>query len=383
MRWLAALLALSVAVPTVAEDDKPAWVGVWEGRVGNSPVRLCMDVWGDTHARGAYYYLSQLEPISLSEADGEGGWIERYGDEEAEWNFTELSGTAMRGNWRRLRVVHPFALTPVPWSKGEWDGPCDSVTFMAPRLGGGTVADEPAELNGWRYTRRTYRPPAHFTDEMKATSFAFAPERPGDRAILDWLDGHVPKGTMDDASAECVAGAIASVGSDGYFEEIVVPTMVSRSFLIVRENSDTYCGGAHPNAYYQHFIFDRDSGAKVDLFGWLNDKAREHRPADTVGDSYDTVLPDLRKLIVKHDPSEGVLEDEEFTEEEGLDEECRDVAESQEFWTLGVSRDGMLFVPSVPHVATVCMATYTVPWRELTPFLSAEGRAGVARLRAD
>ena len=63
------------------------------------------------------------------------------------------------------------------------------------------------------------------------------------------------------------------------------------------------------------------------------------------------------------------------------DAECRDVARDQEFWTFGLSRDGMLFVPSLPHVAAACQATYTVPWSELKPFLNETGRAGLARLR--
>ena len=78
MRWLAALLAL-LATPAAAQDA-PAWAGAWEGRVGTFPVRLCIDSWGDQPARGAYYYLSQLEPIALSEEDGEGGELGLGGD---------------------------------------------------------------------------------------------------------------------------------------------------------------------------------------------------------------------------------------------------------------------------------------------------------------
>ena len=40
-RWLAPLLAV-LATPAAAQEA-PAWVGLWEGRVGTDPVKLCID----------------------------------------------------------------------------------------------------------------------------------------------------------------------------------------------------------------------------------------------------------------------------------------------------------------------------------------------------
>ena len=382
MPWLAAILPLLVAAP--AEPDKPAWVGVWEGNVGSYPVRLCMDQWGDGPGRGAYYYLSTLEPLSLSEQDGEGGWIEHGPDDpDALWSFTEQTGERLRGTWRKGARSLPFELKPVTWTKGEWDGPCDSAAFFEPRLAPGTITSEPDEIGGWRFTRQSYLPPRQFKDEVTVESFTFTPEQPGDRAILGRLAAHLPRGTMEDDATECIAGAVASVGADGYFGEFLVPAEVGRTYLTVRENSDTYCGGAHPNAFYQFMTFDRQSGQEIDLAEWLNDAAREHHPAENELESYDTLLPAFRKLIVKHEPQEGFPEADSEEEPGPLDEECRQVSEDTEFWTFGFRREGMMFVPSVPHVATPCMGTFTVPWSELAPYLSAEGRAGLARLRGD
>jgi hypothetical protein len=178
---------------------------------------------------------------------------------------------------------------------------------------------------------------------------------------------------------------LASVGADGYFGEFIYLAEIGPSFLTVHENSDTYCGGAHPNAFFQSTTFDRQSGKEVNLAEWLNDAAREHHtvvPGSALPEieGYDTLRPVLRKLIVKHEPQEGFPEAD--SDEPGpLDEECRDVAEETELWTFGFRREGMMFVPSVPHVATPCMGTYTVPWDELAPYLSAQGRIGLTRLR--
>ena len=379
MPWLGAILPLLMVAPG-SVPDKPVWVGVWEGTVGTYPVRLCMDQWGDGPGRGAYYYLSALEPLSLTEDDDEIAWIEHGPDDpDARWAFTQQSEERLRGSWTKASRRLPFDLKPIAWTKGEWDGTCDSAAFMGPRLLPGTIATEPEDVGGWRYTRQIYSPPRQFKDEVSAESFTFTPEQPGDSKILEWLASHLPRGTMEDDATECIAGAVASVGADGYFGEFLYPIEVGRSFLTVYENSDTYCGGAHPNAFFQYKTFDRQSGQEINLARWLNDAGREHHPAENELDSYDTLLPALRKLIVKHQPQEGFPEAD--THEPGpLDAECLEVAEEQEFWTFGFRREGMLFVPSVPHVATPCMGTFIVPWSELMPYLSAEGRAGVARL---
>src|SRR5690606_24333095 len=126
---------------------------------------------------------SRLEPIALNEEEGwEGGWTERAAgsDETAFWEMNDFDGRRIRGTWYQGRRELPIALDPVAWSEGEWGGPCSSAAFLAARVGGGEVRGEPAELDGWRYTRQSYRPAAHFADEVSIESFAFAPEQPGD-----------------------------------------------------------------------------------------------------------------------------------------------------------------------------------------------------------
>jgi hypothetical protein len=376
-RWLAALLAL-FAVPATAQDA-PAWVGVWEGRVGTYPVRLCIDVWGDQPARGAYYYLSQFEPIAITEEGGEGGWIERApdGEQQALWEFAQQDGRQLRGTWRQGRRRLPFELTPIAWITANEDGPCGSDRFLAPRAAGGEVLSKPAEFDGWRYTALTYRPPAHFADELFLESFAFAPERPGDAAILAALAKEMPDASRPAPYLRCMGDSIAVNGRDGYYSNALKPLLVSPDWLAAHESYDVYCGGAHPSHGFFHRTFDRQSGEEVELARWLGETAIEHKTYEGDEDGYDLVRPALRELILAH----GVSDDGPLTaEDESYEAECREAASDQEFWTFGLSRVGMLFVPSLPHVIAACQATYTVPWPELESFLNEAGRAGLARL---
>lgn len=362
-RWLAACAALALAAPAAAQD-KPAWVGVWEGRVGTSPVRLCIDVLGsDGRARGSYYYLSRLEPISLSDDDSEGGWTEQAAgsDETALWEFAEQTGARLRGTWRQDRRNLPFELAPVAWSEGEWGGPCSSATFLEPRVRSPEFATEPATLEGWSFTRHVFVPPAHFANDVTIEAFSFANEQPGDAAINAVLAGYLPRGVLADEFVQCFSGAIASLGHDGYVEKTVRPMLVSKPFLAFDEANSDYCGGAHPNHWQVMRAFDRQSGEEIDLFDWLGE-ARI--------DGEDAVIADpVRELVFARWPAE--------------EAECAEAATDTPYWSLGLARGGLIFMPDLPHVATACEARVTVEWRALEPFLDAEGRAGLARLQAE
>ena len=221
---------------------------------------------------------------------------------------------------------------------------------------------EPAELAGWRYTRQTYKPAAHFTDEVTVESFTFASEQPGDRAIVAWLASHLPRGTMDDdvrrmrRRARCPRSA-----PTGSSSETLTPAMVSRAFLAVEENSGTYCGGAHPNYYTVDHTFDRQTGEEIDLFDWIGE------PRIDGEDS--TLRRALRALVVARWPADA-------------EAECREMAEDTEYWSLGLAREGLVFRPDFPHVATACEEPVTVEWRraDAVPRRRGPGGAGaVAR----
>ena len=127
------LLFMTLSMPAAAQES-PAWAGVWEGRVGTYPVRLCIDSHGGP-ARGAYYYLSRLEPIPITEEDGEGGWIERMpeGEPSALWEFIEQNGetwNVLRSDQLRCAVNQEIVKMDHRLKAG------DEVAFFPPMTGG-------------------------------------------------------------------------------------------------------------------------------------------------------------------------------------------------------------------------------------------------------
>jgi hypothetical protein len=145
--------------------------------------------------------------------------------------------------------------------------------------------------------------------------------------------------------------------------------MISRRFLTVAEANDTYCGGAHPSTWTTYRTFDRETGQAVNLYDWIG---------PPIGEDEIRGLPaELREAVLARWPSDYVTEeDKEYAEE------CREVVVTHDYsWTLELAREGISFTPDLPRVVMACTDSVLLTWAELAPFLDAEGKAGLARLR--
>jgi hypothetical protein len=358
--------ALGSIVPAQAQE-RPAWFGLWEGHVGRNQVRACFDSWDDSSGRGSYYYLRYLEPIALRQDAGE-RWEEWVpgGEAGAEWHFSELSGTRLRGTWRQGARSLPFALAPVAWDADEAESPCASAAFLQPRLAGGRVVTEaaasgPLAPRSFPLTRHVYRPPPHLADDVSLQTFTIVEQQSGDRRINQALRSAMPDAGGSGELAECLGMSIASLGIDGAVERTIEPLMLTGSFLSATIATSSFCGGAHPSHWSSFLSFDRTTGEDLDLFDWIGEARL---------DGEDSSLPEtLRTAVVAR-----------WTNAENVPE-CRQLFEGAEYWALGLDYAGLLFRPDFPHVATACEETVLLEWEALAPFLDDEGRANLARLR--
>jgi hypothetical protein len=366
--WGAGVLALAFGVVPASAQERPVWSGLWEGEVGRAQVRACFDGREDSSGQGSYYYLRYLEPIALRQSVTEHEWVEWVpgADTKAEWHFSELSGTRLRGTWRQGARSLPFALRPSTWDASGDGSPCESAAFLRPRLAGGRVVTEPGSSGplapgAFPLTRHVYWPPPHLAEDVSLETFTIAEQQPGDRRINQVLRAAMPDAGGSVQLAECLGMSIASLGIDGAIELTIEPLMLTGAFLSAEEVTSSFCGGAHPSHWSAYLSFDRMTGEELDLFDWIGEARL---------DGEDAALPEaLRTAIIAR-----------WTSAEELPE-CRELFEGAEYWTLGLDYGGLLFRPDFPHVATACEETVLLEWEALTPFLDDEGRAGLARLR--
>jgi hypothetical protein len=381
MRTAGFLVALALSAGPVVAQEPQKEGRIWRGTLGETAITVCFF---EQDARaGVYYTDAALEPIRLEPTDDSAPQVARElrGFDEATgaiWTFAPEAGDQLAGDWRDAGQTRPISLTAVPAAFSEYGTPCESEAFLAPLLAGGETTAKRTIFEGTDYTELTYAGPKRSgLDDYHVISFALDRVRPGDAAVNQALAAALPDGTAAHVAGQCVGWSMANAsGAAGYWEETVVPILMTARWLGVRDSGSSYCGGAHPNNYSGLAVYDRDSGAEVDPAGWFKPGALAFYDWDSETEPKAAKRPiaglseALGKAVMAHWPAR----------EDG--DECGTAdGFGGSSWQIGLTREGPVFVPQLPHVIFACTEEIVLPWAEAGPFLSAEGRAVMDSLR--
>lgn len=343
------------------------WGGVWQGTVGTLPVRACLTRRYDGAGAGLYFYSSRLQLIALEQQGSSKAWREGAGSAKASprptWQFAAVARGVLTGTWIDGIRQLPFRLTRLA---SESDEPCGSLAFNTPRLKPLTVTRTRATLDGVAYTRLFFDPGRALRDDVKLETFALKGVDLETSRINVRLFEPFAKKPADNRWWDCIAGGLASPGMGGNYEQTITPTLISPRWLAATMATGYYCGGAHPDGETISLVFDRATGAAVDLNGWLNAAALEPRP--DIDKSSFALKPALRRLAMAQDRE--------------MEADCRAPVAEAQFWDIGLTRAGLAFTPGLPHVLAPCANAMIVPWTALAPYLGRAGRAGRASLSA-
>jgi hypothetical protein len=356
-----ALLAAATATPS-GPADLP---GIWEGTIGTLPVRACFvqREWGTF---GAYYYLSRRRLIPL-EAPEHGGGFDEGGSADGSpphWTIESAGPSQLIARWTARGRTLPVRLARLARMTGE-DSPCSAIAFHRPRLEGVHPVRTRAAKDGVAYTRIVLDTAGRF-EEVSFETFAL--DGPGEAAAR--INAALGTALAGDPPSwlECVTDALADSPNEGGFDESLTPTMISRRWLAVSHHWDGSCGGAHPDSSNSYRLFDRTDGREVDLHDWLNASA-VHRERPDGGEEVKTLLPALRTAILARWRPEAP--------------ECDEPVRGEEYWTIGLTRTGMVFSPLLAHVVQACEEDFTIPFDRLRSFLTPEGAANIRALQAE
>ena len=363
---LAPLLALQ-AGPARAEAAPDGVDGVWTGTIGTRQVRACLTRRRDELAFGAYYYLDKLVPIELGYRAMSGTWAEGYDPGGATWQIALRDRNRITGTWRKGASTLPVTLARVPLARGDGvSGACGSRAFMAPRFKPVTVHRKAERIPGLSFTLLTYDVGPAFPS-VWISSFALPGNGAADRAITAAmrLDPMKKDGEADFGS--CLSQSLANLGDDGNFNFFYRPERLAGGFLSVLGASDYSCGGAHPDSFSFHRIFDRRTGREVRAAHWFNTRGAVPRQTDTADRAIE-IAPPLRALVIQHMPQ--------------LSTECLRTVERASWWDVGLANRGLVFAPTLPRAVAACGSPVTITAGALAPYLSTEGKAAMARIAA-
>jgi ribosome modulation factor len=159
---------------------------------------------------------------------------------------------------------------------------------------------------------------------------------------------------------------------EGTQNHTLAPMMISRRWLSASDEGDWDCGGAHPDGYNRYRLFDLTTGAEVELLDWFLPRAVKREHVEGIAEDSRTLEPAFRTFLLTG-----------WRPAAGDNAECAEVLRDAEDWTAGLTRDGFVFSPQLPHVVTACAETFTVGFDRIRPWLKPEGVAAVAALRAE
>jgi hypothetical protein len=365
MRW-GWMFALAALTPSLAHADTGAvWEGVWQGKVGNLPVRVCLTK-QDGWSFGAYYYLKHLKIIHLDQIGESKDWTEgeRYPENPAKprWTFDKIGAQSLSATWQSGAKRLPITLTRAA-AIGEDEVPCGSAAFNGPRATPARVESKPAKLDGRPYTKLTFMPGPQFSD-VSIEGFVLDDKRPAVARVNAQLRARLPGIAGESDYLDCLASSLGAQGTEGDYSQSTTPSMITQNWLAATVEEGAYCGGAHPYSDSSSKSFDLRLGTEVNLQSWFGPTG-----FTTDKDGGGPITPALRTALLKR-----------ATKPE---KECEGVLAEADFWGLGLTRQGMRFSPSLPRVVLACSEDVTIPYAELSGFLNAKGKAGVASVVAD
>jgi hypothetical protein len=355
-------LALATSTALAQEDGPPpVWQGVWEGAVGDAPVHVCLE--GTPVGQGAYYYDRVKRLLRLDPGKAGGEWFEQetFHEDGARWRIVPHEGT-LTGTWSDGKKELPVRLTRIAASSKDENGPCGSTAFNRPRVGPVRLMSGHAIKDGERYTTWSFKPGPWFGDSIEITTFTL--DRPGPQVakVNGLLRSALPKPDGTGDWFDCVAGTL-----DGDFAKAVEPTLITARWLGVRDTSDYFCGGPHPESFSTARTFDLSRGIEVDPLDWFGLKAVHREDQGGQYGVYKTLTPAFRAAILKGWKGES-------------DADCDDAMRSQEDWNVGIARGALVFSPQFPHVIAACTVDFKVPFARLQSWMNEQGKAAVATL---
>lgn len=365
---LACLSLTLAASPAMSLENaataRPPFEGVWRGTIGDVPIHACV-AQSDYDTKGAYYYDRVRRLLRLVPGKSEGQWFEQetYDKNGASWQVS-TNDSAVSGTWNDGKKQLPISLARVAGPKE--DSPCGSMAFHLPRLAPVRLSSKHMSRNGAPYTKWTFKPGPWLDDEVEISTFTLDRAGSAIAKINALLRASLPKANGTGDWLDCIAGNVASSSMDGTWYDMIEPKIITDRWLAAQENSETNCGGPHPENINTPRTFDLLRGTEVDPLDWLGSGAVHREDFGGQGGVYKSLRPNFLAAMLKG--------------WKGVDRDCDEAMRSQASWSVGVDRGALIFSPNFPRVIMACGEDFKVSFARLQPWLNGTGKAAVATL---
>lgn len=336
------LLVLTILVMPLSASAEPLLLkGVWAGTVGTKAIVACFNGRSPAESSGSYYYLSYLEPISLSRQGEKQYWYESAG--AGRWELAApLSGT-MVGSWSNEKTNKNFPIRLSLVDGGDDESACARDSYNSrlesmPKIEKGKIVQFSAG--------RSYR------------VLRFAGQQTVDLFGPDSALGRINSRLRIDQSKEAVDSYFLQrrefLGSEGYpavDEQQTKPVYWDSNFVTIWFQLSR-AGEGRSGISNSYVTWNVRTGEEVDLWRWIG--ASSNNPK----------LPPLLKKFLYQKIK--------------VSAECKGPYRGEGDYVLMLDKTGM-------HIdeeawGEGCEKSFFVPYNKLAPFLSPAGKLAVSSI---
>lgn len=347
--------------------------GLWQGTIGTQEVMVLLvpELCG-----ARYYYKKHLFGIPLEEKERRQGtrWTEApYSEHPSVWTFSTSSedGQSLGGEWSsedgkrrapiRLKLVGVLPSKPGDNGRPDYDCYAQNKAFDAPRVAQALQKRKVSAADTMIFKGsdgdHPYRPVTVFRQQITGFTTPDIDRHPQLRKAMEAWETESVEEYFD-----CAFGLAPNYSdSDVDYRRELSPRFWNSQLLVLEETYSNFCGGAHPNGGTSGYrVWDLAADREVEastLIKGIEDQTHVTSAA----------LLDLLKKHYRRGDEKG-------------EDSCADALDGEDFYMMHPQASGMVFMPSLPHVIQACAEEIEVPWAEMQPFLSTEGKKIVRRL---
>lgn len=370
---LATLLAcLAALTPVSVRAEAPVPTGAWKGTIGQAAVMACFAEAGES----GYYYLRYKRGIHLWPSGDDSNdsqsaeaiakaWrsgrfelderVQTTGSDDkssGHWQLEAKSATEVSGTWTapgggKKAAISLRKVTGAASLAPTHGGGCEQA-YYEPIRGAIQLKYQPAQFEGHAYREIS-------SEEATSMDVPSSVPHAGEfnRYALEWLRDQ--SAIAFDCNSGRGYGGGEPIGSS------LEPVVWTPQLLVLKDMTpEIFCGGAHGSSSLSYVTWSLERGRLVDTWDWVQGGQKSLvAHAGTLGRP---ITSGLFRLIAKQHPRNA----------EGDD--CKDVLDQMSVQAPYPIAQGLVFPTDFFHAMRACNDEVTIAWKQLAPYLSAEGR---------
>ena len=331
------LRAISLLTPCITWGGPLPPQGVWAGHVGENAIVACFNEGSQWTTYASYYYIHQLQPITLHTRESNRLWHE---SDAGTWELSAPDNGVVTGlrSDKKTKETIPIKLRYV-------DGSDDKTACARDSYNTRLETTPPVETS----ERKIFSPGRSYR------TLRFAGQETIKLFGTDLAIGSINLELKLDQSKEAISSYfrqrrefLGRVGYPGVDDQRTEPIYWDAKFITVRF-AFWAAGEGRGGAYSDHRTWDARTGHQIDLWQWIGASSAAPK-----------LPPKLEKLLYK---------DMKQTPE------CIGGYRGQGIFTLKLAKSGLIFEEDAWGEG--CEKVFFVSYDKLRPFLSPEGRRAV------